>query len=155
VLRVHEGWDGTALAIGLAVWMVGRHRDARPDRKGDCALFYELEMALNERDVARDLKAACEAVAPGMPAEVEAFDSDGSVEIQHDGPPADGLPFEIARHLRGGRDFDPTRPCDWHVRSVTHTNAEARHQRAHVTRIALSQTFRAPPGYHERIGEVR
>lgn len=155
MLRVHEGRRGSALAIGLAVWMVGRHRDARPDRKGDCALFYELEMALNERDVARDLKAACEAVAPGLPADVESFDFDGSVEIQHDGPPAEGLAFEIARHLRGGRDFDPTRPSDWHVRSVTHANAEPRHEKAHVTRIALSQTFRAPEGYREQVGEMR
>lgn len=118
-------------------------------------MFYELEMALNERDVIRDLKAACHAVAPGMPAAVEAFDSDGSVEIQHDGPPAETMPYAIARHLRGGRDFDPTRPCDWHVRSVTHANGADRHDRAHVTTIALSQTFRAPPGYHEPVGAGR
>lgn len=118
-------------------------------------MFYALEMALNERDVLEALTAACAAVAPGLPARIDARYLDGSIEIAHDGTPTDDLPYAIARHLRGGRDFDPDRPSEWHVRSVGTSNAGVGADHAHVTTIALCQSLQAPRGYTEPAGASR
>jgi hypothetical protein len=78
---------------------------------------------------------------------------DGVVTIAHDEehrPPED-VQCRLARALREGRDFDPTKPSDWHFTSVGRVHERDREgEQAEVgTRVGLSRSFAAPQGYRE------
>lgn len=112
----------------------------------------KLEQSLFERDTARELMKAAEGFRVDR-GDIHIHVFDGSIAVMHpaDAPLDPNVPYLIARRLRGGRDFDPTLPADWHVRAV-HPEERWGPGGALVlvgTRIAFSRTFIAPPGYTE------
>jgi hypothetical protein len=112
----------------------------------------KLEQSLFERDTARELMKAAEGFRVDR-GDIHLHVFDGSIAVMHpaEAPLDPGVPYLVARRLRGGRDFDPTMPADWHVRAV---RPEERRGPGGAmvrvgTRIAFSRTFTAPPGYAE------
>lgn len=61
--------------------------------------------------------------------------------------------FKIARGLRGGKNFDPNVPADWHVRSLgpspRNRDDGAPRPEPSPTTIWFCRTYQAPPGYRE------
>jgi hypothetical protein len=102
-----------------------------------------------ERDTARDVDAAVDATfGPDVAREIDVYMFDGSVLVRHaesDGP-RPGIEFDVARSLRGGRDFDATLPCDWHVveRRVESRPGLSGGEHVIGTRISLNRSLRAP-----------
>lgn len=115
-----------------------------------------IEQRAWERDISRAIGAAVDqVVGTDAPREIETYMFDGSVLILHDeqGAPAPGAEYAIARSLRGGRDFDPSRPCDWHVverETVTRPGLQGG-DHAIGTRIVLNSSLRAPDAYMEPV----
>lgn len=113
-----------------------------------------IEQRAWERDTSRAIGTAVDDVF-GVDAvrEIETYMFDGSVLIlhgEHDAP-APEAEYAIARSLRGGRDFDQSRPCDWHVverEAVTRPGLQGGDHRI-GTRIVLNNSLRAPEGYVE------
>jgi hypothetical protein len=113
-----------------------------------------IEQRAWERDTSRAIGAAVDQVVGShADREIDAYMFDGSALILHDGhgAPAPEAEYAIARSLRGGRDFDPSRPCDWHVvarETVTRPGLQG-DDRTIGTRIVLNSSLRAPEGYME------
>lgn len=112
-------------------------------------MFHELELRLIQRDVAADVTAACGEIMPDRRFDVDTYDFDATVTVSGDVDVTTA--WRIARRLRGGRDFDASRPADWHVRSVSRErDGEVTGcPKGPATCISLCQTFQAPAGYTE------
>lgn len=116
-----------------------------PEWMKEASMFYELEMRLVENDVAEDVTRACAKVLGNVATEVKPQDFDATVTASGDIPAH--AAYAIARELRNGRDFDRTKPSEWHVRSILRDETDGP---AGTTTISLCQSFMAPEEYGEK-----
>lgn len=107
-----------------------------------------------ERETARDIDDAIDAVlGVGIEREIHTSMFDGTMTLLHptQDEPAEGAEHAIARHLRGGRDFDHAKHADWHVVSREPVDRPGLDGTPHRigTRIALNRSMAAPATYAE------
>lgn len=113
-----------------------------------------IDQAVWEDATVREVAAAVERVlGPDAQREISAFMFDASVSLLHPegSPPDEGVEYAIVRTLRGGRDFDPSLPSDWHVsgRSPSRPAPLPRRGLDAETTISFDRSFPASAGYSE------
>lgn len=87
-----------------------------------------------------------ETIAAYQP-DVYAWDFEGCVTVYATAEASRADMLKLVRELRGGRDFDPTKPADHYLRLQTVTAPDKAGQP--YTTWGVTSAFRAPEGYAE------